>query len=390
MDHVKILKRAWKILWQYRILWIFGIVLAITTASGAPANGSHYTFDSSDIENRWQITPPDEIRQEFQQLFEGLERIPDWQIAERVVGILIAIVIGFACVILILIVVGVIARNVAEAALIRLVDDYEQTGVKRTFKEGFRMGWSKAAVRLFLINLLTAIPLILIFIGLSILALAPLLLWLSGNPVSGVFGTISTIGMGFLTLLFFIVLGVAVKILLQFVRRASAIGDLDVVEAYKLGFMLVKDNFVAIFLMWLIMLGVQIAAALVMIPIVLLALVVSAIFSGILFLITLGLTGLFLNGVVVWIISAVVAIPIFILILTVTTGFAGGLVKVYESTVWTLTYQELTHAKLIADESDKDEEEEEETPQLTALQSDDEESGNEEDNVTDEVSGKEE
>ena len=30
IDIGKILKRAWHILWNYRILWIFGILLAIT------------------------------------------------------------------------------------------------------------------------------------------------------------------------------------------------------------------------------------------------------------------------------------------------------------------------------------------------------------------------
>jgi hypothetical protein len=35
MDHIKVLKRAWEITWRYRVLWIFGIILA--SASGWPA-----------------------------------------------------------------------------------------------------------------------------------------------------------------------------------------------------------------------------------------------------------------------------------------------------------------------------------------------------------------
>ncbi len=36
----KILKRAWHILWNYRVLWIFGILLAITGAGrGGGGNG---------------------------------------------------------------------------------------------------------------------------------------------------------------------------------------------------------------------------------------------------------------------------------------------------------------------------------------------------------------
>ncbi len=33
----KILKRAWHILWNYKILWIFGILLAITAGGGVEA-----------------------------------------------------------------------------------------------------------------------------------------------------------------------------------------------------------------------------------------------------------------------------------------------------------------------------------------------------------------
>ena len=46
MDHTKILKRAWAILWQYRVLWIFGIILAITASSSSPANTSQLYFQS--------------------------------------------------------------------------------------------------------------------------------------------------------------------------------------------------------------------------------------------------------------------------------------------------------------------------------------------------------
>ena len=33
MSHVEVLKRAWKMLWSYRAVWVFGIILALTTVS---------------------------------------------------------------------------------------------------------------------------------------------------------------------------------------------------------------------------------------------------------------------------------------------------------------------------------------------------------------------
>lgn len=353
MDHIKILKRAWAILWQYRVLWIFGIVLALTTSSGtSSSNSTFYNFNQDDFNNRNFITPPGEIQEQIEELIEEFQRLPNWQLESAIVTPIIALGIGLACVILILVVVGIIARNVAEAALIRLVDDYEQTGEKRTFREGFRMGWSKTAVRLFLINLVMAIPVILFVLLLSALTLAPLLLWVSGNTASGIFGTISTIGLGFLLVLIFIVMGIAISILLRFVRRACAIENLGVIDAYKEGFTVLRTNLWQILLMWLIMLGVQIGAGLLIIPIALLSLVVSGVVSGLLFLITRGITGLFLSGAAMWIISGVIAVPAFILLLSVPLAFVGGLIKVYESSVWTLVYRELSALQAIADKDE--------------------------------------
>jgi hypothetical protein len=350
MDHVKILKRAWAILWQYRVLWIFGIILAITTTSSSPGSNFNYSFNQNDFNNRQFITPPGEIGQQLEDLFKDLERMPNWQFDETIVGPIIALGIGLACVVFLLIVIGVIARNVAEAALIRLVDDYEKTGEKKTFRQGFRMGWSKTAVRLFLINLTVAIPVILAIIILSAIVLAPLLLWASGSTISGVFGTISTIGLGFLVVFIFIVLAVAISILLNFVRRASALDDLGVFDAYKRGFGLLRENLVPIFLMWLIMLGVQLGSVLIIIPIVLVSLLVSGVIGGLLFLIVSGIAGLFLSGALMWIIAGIVSVPVFILVLVIPLAFVGGLMKVYESTVWTLTFRELTALKTITEE----------------------------------------
>jgi len=48
MDHMKVLKRAWQILWHYRALWIFGIILALTAPS-TRGNEARYAFDSQDF-----------------------------------------------------------------------------------------------------------------------------------------------------------------------------------------------------------------------------------------------------------------------------------------------------------------------------------------------------
>src|ERR1035437_7247624 len=62
IDFGKILKHAWHILWNYRILWIFGILLAITSGGGG-GNGSsarsNYNFNGTNGNPGvdWNISP---------------------------------------------------------------------------------------------------------------------------------------------------------------------------------------------------------------------------------------------------------------------------------------------------------------------------------------------
>ena len=43
IDPVKILKRSWTILWSYRALWVFGLILALA-AGGASSNSSNSNY----------------------------------------------------------------------------------------------------------------------------------------------------------------------------------------------------------------------------------------------------------------------------------------------------------------------------------------------------------
>ncbi|NIO69211.1 MAG: hypothetical protein GTN71_09300, partial [Anaerolineae bacterium] len=104
MDPIKVLKRAWEITWRYRALWIFGIILALTTAGGGfrgggGGDGIQYDFKGEDfLDLQMGEVPPTEV-----------------------ISTLIAIGVGLACVIVILIIAATIARYVAETALIRMV-----------------------------------------------------------------------------------------------------------------------------------------------------------------------------------------------------------------------------------------------------------------------------
>jgi len=202
MDHIKVLKRAWETTWRYRALWVFGIILALTTASGGYSGGGGSSGGGGGNGNGGGNG--------------GLPPLGDLSVPEippQVVATLIAVGIVSACVIVILIVAATVARYVAETALIRMVNDYEETGEQQSVREGFRMGWSRSALWLFLIKLLIGLPVALTFIPLFLLAFAPLLLWATKSTPAGVIGTIAAIGLVFLTLFLAIVVGVVLSLL---------------------------------------------------------------------------------------------------------------------------------------------------------------------------------
>ena len=55
MSHKNVLKRAWEILWQYKALWVFGLILALTTASYSPQ--SNYQFNRGDFQGQQSLHP---------------------------------------------------------------------------------------------------------------------------------------------------------------------------------------------------------------------------------------------------------------------------------------------------------------------------------------------
>ena len=358
MNHIKILKRAWHILVSYRILWVFGIILALTTASwergmfsgndggggGGGDNGQSFHLPNSDDGYRPDFFDEGFPRpKDFQKEFDFDFPMPE--IPAKTANTLIVIGIVLACIAVIVFIIFRVARYVAEVSLIKMVNEYEETGEKHGLRKGFRMGWSRSAWRLFLINLIIDVPMALVALVLFAAAAAPLLLWTTGDTVAGIFGTVSGIGLFFLALFVVIVATVVLGLLKRFFRRVCVLDDLRVGESIRRGYSLVRQNLKDVGLMWLIMVGVSIGYVIVMIPVglilVLLGLGVGVLVGGGVALAIGSLTRLFLSGAVPWIVGGVVGVPILILLLLVPLAVLGGLRETFQSSTWTLTYREL-------------------------------------------------
>ena len=353
-DISKILKRAWTIVWNYKILWIFGFLLALT-GGGAGSNGGG---GSSGFSSRFNNNFNNPSRWNFGNQWQGrMDELGSWfnshfgtWFATQQSVIHTFIWIGVA-VFVFAILVGLLlslVRYPAETAILRMVDDHEQTGSKVNFKQGWKLGWNHRAFRVWLVDLLLSLPmLVLAILIMGSAALMAFNFTGSGpNPVmSGLF--VVGIILFFLLLLPTIVLSILLNLLRQFVVRFTALEDLSMGESFKQGWSLLKQNFKHAILMWLVMVGVGIAIGFAMVLVVLLLVpayailaIPGAIVAAIPGAIGFGITSIFNPQVLPWIIGGLAALPFFFMVVFSPVTFVTGLISLFKLNVWTLTFRQ--------------------------------------------------
>lgn len=323
MDHMQILRRAFNITLNYRTLWIFGILLALASggSGGSPGGGGSGGGGGggSSPGNNGIFLPP------F--LMENL----------------VAIGVALACFILLLVVAFSILRYVSETALIRMVDGHEATGERLTFRQGWRLGWSRAAWRMFLTDLLVGLITVPVVMLLLAIALSPLLLLTTQNDTLSIFGVVLAIGLGLLVIFLAIVVGTVISVVAEFWRRAVALENLGVFDAIRRGFALVRRRLGDVVIMALILFGLGLVFSLLLIPVVFLLFFAGGLLGGIPGFIAGLITSLFVeasqNPLPV-IIGIAVGLPIFILVMSIPLAIVGGIAETYKSSVWTLAFRE--------------------------------------------------
>jgi hypothetical protein len=357
IDIGKILKRSWHILWNYRVLWIFGFLLAVTGTGNGDASGLRYTFDGNRGNNGSNGTNPNfqpgpflrELTAWFNQNISPLFEHPDQYVVTF-------IWIGLAFLLFIL-VVGVITafiRYVSETAVIRMVDEYEQTGTKVGFKKGWKMGWNRRAFRMWVIDLVISLPVIFfiaLLIGLGVLVFFSVI---NGNAVVAISGTIAAIGCAFLFIFAFVILMVFLRLLRHFFVRAAALEEAGIGESFRRGWAMFKSNWKSAALIWLVMLGIGFGYGIVgiilfflLIPAYLILALPAALVAAIPAAIAFGITTIFSGGLVAWIVAILVAVPFFLMVTLTPLALVSGWYLIYSSCVWTLTYREIKALEVV-------------------------------------------
>jgi hypothetical protein len=299
LDFGAILSRAWKLTWENKVLWVFGILAALGNGaagggggSGGGGGGGGRDFGPGGVE-----VPP-----QVERFFDN----PDPRI--------IAVIIGVACVLVLiglaLFVLSIIGRGGLIGG-IRLADDNGRV----TFGEAWRVGLHNFW-RVFLIGLI---------VGVVVILLAGLLL------VPGIFFSITIIGLlcGLPLIFAFVVAAIVLGIVAYFAQMAAVIEDLSITTALNRAWEVIRANLGDIIVLGIILIVAQaVIGVVIALPLVLTLIPLA--FAAFAFLNEsqrVGVGGLIAAGV-----CFTAYLPVLIVL--------AGVLETWITSAWTLAYRQ--------------------------------------------------
>jgi hypothetical protein len=309
MNFGEILTKAWKIIWKFKVLWIFGILSSCGQGGGGNGGGGGNT--GVQFSGRDPDIPPN-LRHFFYNLENFFDNIQGWQIAAMVIGL-----------ILFFLILGLILSAISTVGRIGLIQGTVEAegGVERmTFGELFNSGkpyfW-----RVFGFNFLAGFAIFIIVL----LLLIPLIAM-----------TALTFGVMLICLIPFICLlvpvGWLVSIIFEQVNIAIVVEDLNIIEGLKRGWEVFRENIGNMVVMGLILgIGGFIVGLILAVPMFMITIpLVIGVIGGSAY----SSDFLFGGGIAVAVLCILAYLPVILVL--------GGILEAYIKTAWTLTYLQLT------------------------------------------------
>jgi len=306
----------------------------MTTPTARDSNNIRYTFDANELK---RFNLPSDVQRGLQELNDLINIYWGPEEVRTVVSVILSVV----CILVLVAVIFGILHFVSKTALIRMVDAHEGSGEKVGFRQGFRTGWSKEAWRLFLLSLLVILTVFLLVIVLLGCSVIPVLLTSFSGKLATWSGIVATIGLFFLMILLIMILMVVLSLFLEMIYRVIVLQKTGVWEGIQLGLQLVRRNIKDVFLMWLVLVGLQIGFAILLIPLIFLLLGIAALVGGGAGYGMYQLASTMWSTGAGWVSAITTGLVLFFLVIGIPLAFLVGLKEVYVSTVWTLTYRTL-------------------------------------------------
>lgn len=303
MDFGEIFSKAWKIVWNHKILWLFGLLAGCSArGGGGSGSGMNYSFGQRDFGNGPDGMPP--FMREFANFFENL---PAW------------VYVLFAIAVLMLVLLGLFLGAIGRIGLVRGTAQADDGAQRLTLSELWN-GSLPYFWRVFWLNALIMVAVIVIFL----IVLIP-----------GIILTTVTLGLGIICLIPLIcVLAIAAWLLGVVVEQsivAIVTENLGVMDGLARGWKVVRANLGSYVVMALIVaVGGGIVGFLIAIPVLF---IMVPIFIGM-----LSQTDAMMSG------GVVVAGILFLLYLPFALLF-GAVLQAYIGAVWTLVFRRLSGKK---------------------------------------------
>lgn len=356
MNIQSIFQNAYKLTRHYRALWIFGVILALTTISFGSIIWSEIEQEQWDRTIvQWELSVKD---QRFIEETFGL-RLPlsydlkvddlrmqytsddmteqEWKSLLRKVQALL----GGA---LALLLVNNVLRYTSETALIRMVDEKQRNERTVTARQGWRLGFSSAAVRLFLIDLLMVPTLLTLTVLVYLPVILPALVAASGTPAGISLGVLLALASVLVASAFIIAMWGAGIVTLKLARRACCLEGLGVFASIWRGFRLMRAQWQGIGVVWVAAVGLELAYPLLVAPLAVLLLAAGVLSGGLLALAVGGLLSLAAAKATAWTVAGVVGFVLLALVVVVPMSLADGLRETFLSALWTLAFRQASEA----------------------------------------------
>ena len=298
LDFGAILSRAWKITWENKVLWIFGLLAAMGNGAAGGGGGAGGGDGGGRDFGPGGLELPPPVRRFVES--------PDPQI--------IAIVIGVICVLVLIALVLFVLSIIGRGGLIggvRLVDDNGRVTFGEAWRVGLRNFW-----RVFLIGLIVGV----VVIGLVLILLVP-----------GIFFSITIIGLlcGLPLIFAFVVAAIVLGIVAYFAQIAAVVEDLSVTAALGRAWEVIRANLGDIIILGIVLIVAQ-AVIGVVIALPLIVTLIPIVFAVIGFINES--QNLAVGGLIVAGLCFVAYLPVLIVL--------GGVLETWITSAWTLAYRQ--------------------------------------------------
>jgi hypothetical protein len=307
MDYGEVLGRAWRIVWKYKVLWIFGIFAGCSRGGGGGGGGGNSG-------TRFNVpgSAPSPQSEQFQQFFIQAN---NWIASHLWVVALFVIVL--LAIIIVSILLGTIGRIGLIKGTIQGDADVERLGFGELWTESLPFFW-----RIFLLSLLVGLAFLVILLPAILIGV------LSG-------------GVGFLCFIplicILVPLAIVAGLVVQQAELAIVVENLGIMAGLQRGWDVLRQHLGPVLLIWLILaviaVAVGVAIALPVLIVVLpatIAFAISASAAG-------GSSNLSFTPLIVAGLCFVAYLPVLWVL--------NGILSAYLQSAWTLTYLRLTRPK---------------------------------------------